>query len=70
MHKDEPPEDLDGLYEALAAMIPALRLLEAALEGGAKQRATKQPLAVVKGQGRGSRKPKANLQTVGDDHAS
>jgi hypothetical protein len=54
MPKQQQPPDVDGLYEALAGMLAALRLLESALAG-----ATKQPLAVVKGQGRGSREPKA-----------
>ncbi len=49
----------DNLYDALAGMLAALKLLQTAL-----QKETREPLAVVAGQGRGSRKPKANLQSV------
>jgi hypothetical protein len=58
---EQQPPNYDALYDALTAMIPALRKLEAALAA-----TTKQPLAVVDGEGRGSKKPKATLTSVSD----
>ena len=60
--------DADELfYEAVAALLPALRLFQTALEKSLSP--GPEPLAVVAGQGRGSKKPKAKLASVGDNVA-
>jgi len=53
----------DAMYDALAGALAALKVLHAALK--AENGTTPKPLTVVKGQGRGSKKPPAELKSVG-----
>lgn len=55
----------DGLYDALASTLAALKLLQVALEKADESAPKPKPLAVVAGQGRGSKKPRAKLASVG-----
>jgi hypothetical protein len=66
MPKPIPEPDL---YEAFSGLLAGLKVLEAAL---AKERAgcaPKPKLTPVAGQGRGSKKPRAKLSSVGGDDA-
>ena len=59
----------DDLYDALAGLLAGLKVLQVALAKEHAECAPKPKLTTVAGQGRGSKKPRAKLSSVGDGAA-